>query len=432
MTAVTTGPEAPSLEDPAADIRDAIALASGVPELPNKIWFQKTAAGVIDADRCVGCGSCIAACPSRSIGVGEDGRPTLVRMCTGCSACWDYCPMGGLRTERLARDVMAERDVLRADALADGGLVDTEPHEELGFVLAAHSARAVNRPGGAQDGGVVTALLSELMRVGFIDGAILNQRVDAIRGKPVLATSPEEVQACAGSVYHQSHLLAALNEPLPDGVRRIALVGTPCQISGLRAIQRFPWTYRETSANEVVLAIALFCTRSFDPELLGPAIEAHGVDLDRVSQVDVRDGQMIAREAGGAELMRVPVKEMRAASLMGCTECTDYSGLSADLSVGSMGSDPGWTTVMARSATGREALERGASAISVADGPDLERIDRAAVADMRRAGKALARGYDPDAPLWVPYTSHLEAYSGTDREAAAPPSFRSQHYDVSC
>ena len=91
--------------DPARDVRDDIMDANGVPELLDKIWFHKTASAVIDADRCVGCGACIAACPSKSIGVGSDGLPTLVRMCTGCSACWDYCPMAGFRPEKLNKQV---------------------------------------------------------------------------------------------------------------------------------------------------------------------------------------------------------------------------------------------------------------------------------------------------------------------------------------
>src|SRR5262245_65559634 len=91
--------------DPARDVRDDIMDANGVPELLDKIWFHKTASAVIDADRCVGCGACIAACPSKSIGVGTDGLPTLVRMCTGCSACWDYCPMAGFRPEKLNTQV---------------------------------------------------------------------------------------------------------------------------------------------------------------------------------------------------------------------------------------------------------------------------------------------------------------------------------------
>ena len=59
-----------------------------------------------------------------------------------------------------------------------------------------------------------------------------------------------------------------LNERASEHVERIAFVGTPCQISGLRAIQKFPWERRETLAHKVVLAIGLFCTRSFDPKKL--------------------------------------------------------------------------------------------------------------------------------------------------------------------
>ena len=147
---------------------------------------------MIDADRCVGCGACIAACPSKSIGIGTDGLPTLVRMCTGCSACWDYCPMAGMRVEKLNHQ--------------DEDEPDRRPVQE------AVSARAVARPDGAQDGGAVTTLLATLMERGVIDAVIQTQKLDAFIGTPVLATTAEQVRTGAGSVYHQSETLAILNE----------------------------------------------------------------------------------------------------------------------------------------------------------------------------------------------------------------------------
>ena len=171
---------------------------SGAPELYDKIWFHKTSTAVIDADRCVGCGACIAACPSKSIGIGADGLPTLVRMCTGCSACWDYCPMAGMRVEKLN-----EQD-------------EANP---IGEPIQTVSARAVERPEGAQDGGAVTTLLATLMERGVIDAVIQTQKLDAFVGTPVLATTPEQVRTGAGSVYHQSETLAILNEKAPAGRR---------------------------------------------------------------------------------------------------------------------------------------------------------------------------------------------------------------------
>src|ERR1017187_9434341 len=73
---------------------------NGIAEPPGKTWFWELEAGVIAADRCIQCGTCVAVCPSNSIGIGEDTfLPELVKMCTGCSLCWDFCPRGGLRYE---------------------------------------------------------------------------------------------------------------------------------------------------------------------------------------------------------------------------------------------------------------------------------------------------------------------------------------------
>jgi formate hydrogenlyase subunit 6/NADH:ubiquinone oxidoreductase subunit I len=78
------------------DIRD---FMNDIEEAPGKVWFWDLEKAVIDADRCVQCGVCVAACPTDSIGIGEDDLPTLVKMCTGCSLCWDFCPRGGLQYE---------------------------------------------------------------------------------------------------------------------------------------------------------------------------------------------------------------------------------------------------------------------------------------------------------------------------------------------
>ncbi|HZD74735.1 MAG TPA: Coenzyme F420 hydrogenase/dehydrogenase, beta subunit C-terminal domain [Actinomycetota bacterium] len=404
-TQTTTGP------DPAADVRDRVAAHSGVPELAEKLWFHKTAAAVIDAGRCVGCGGCIAACPSRSISVDEDGHPTLTRMCTGCSACWDFCPLAGLRTERLAREGSAD---------------------ELGTVLAAWSAHATSPAEGAQDGGVVTALLAALLEAGTIDAALVTRRVDAFRGETVLATTPEQIRAAAGSSYHQGHPLAALAQPLPSDVKRVALVGTPCQVSVLRALQRFPWPRRRGSEAAVALTVALFCTRSFQPLALAGALAAEGLDVRRVARLAVRDGELVAFDAQGSELLRRPVRALRSVSLRGCEECADFAGLTADLAVGSLASEPGHSTVLVRTAAGAQAWSTAAAALDARPLEDLSPLARAAARNRRRAEPALARGFDPAGPLWVGYPEHLAAYQGTERAPSSPPPHRSHHYEVSC
>ena len=402
------------LADPAADQRDEISAATGVPELADKIWFHKTASAVIEAGRCVGCGGCIAACPSKSISVAADGKPTLTKMCTGCSACWDYCPMAGFRVEKL-------QQLWRDDTLEEG-------EAEI-----AYSARAVS-PVGGQDGGFVTALLGSLLDSGEIDAAIVTRRENAFRGVSGYATTAEQVKAAAGSVYHQTEPLSILNERPPEGARRLAYVGTPCQISVLRALQRYPWQWRDSQAPKVVLAIALFCTRSFDPEALMRTMLDRGEDISTFERFDIREGTLSVRTTDGERRPLGPVKEFRDASLRGCDECADFTGAAADLSVGNVGSEPGLSTVLVRTPEGRRAWDAGIKAGAYEGSPleDPSSIEKLRTANERFARRSSPRELDQDAPLWIPYHEHIDTYTDSDRAPAPVPAFRSHHYDVGC
>jgi coenzyme F420 hydrogenase subunit beta len=407
--------EAPA--DPAWDVRDALAAEAGIVEPADKIWFHKTAAAVIDADRCVGCAGCLAACPSGSIGIAEDGRPTLVRMCTGCSRCWDFCPLAGLRSERLAQ-LASENGRLH--------------RQELGPLRAAFYARAKEPIPQAQDGGVVTALLRRLLELGAIDGAVVSRRLTAFHGESILARSPEELAATAGSVYHQSFPLALLAQPLPEGMRRLALVATPCQVSVLRALQRFPWPYQSSALPAVTLTLALFCTRSFEPDRLRQALTERRIDPRRVQRVDVRDGRVAVVMADGEQVEVGPASDLATAGLPGCDECADFGGYLADLSLGNCGSPPGFTTVLVRSEAGEEAWRVAADALDWQPLTDLEPVARAERRNRRRALRHLRRRYDPQGSLWVSYSEHLRAYAGSERAPAPPPAHRSHHYRISC
>jgi coenzyme F420 hydrogenase subunit beta len=392
--------------DPAADIRDEVAAASGVPELADKIWFHRTAASVIDAHRCVACGGCLAACPSQSLSLDDQGSPTLTKMCTGCSACWDFCPLAGLRTERLS------------------GAVD-----EIGPVRAAYSARADHPAAGAQDGGVITSLLAALIECGVVDGALVTRRLDAFRGEPFIATTADEVRSAAGSVYHQAYPLARLSQPLPPGVRTLAVVGTPCQIAVLSALRRYPWPQRRSAEGAVVLTVGLFCTRSFDPFALRRALTA---DAGRVASIDIRDGRFVARDRDGDEVLGQPVARLRGAALAGCDECADFAALNADIAVGNLGSEKGRSTVLIRTEAGERAWRIAAESLDATPLDDLTVLADLARRDRRHAERSMPRRFDPDGPLWIPRSEHLAPYVGSERPPSRPPRSRSHHYNIGC
>src|SRR3712207_5279221 len=165
-----------------------------IEEAPGKVWFWDLEKAVIDADRCVQCGVCVAACPTDSIGIGADDLPTLVKMCTGCSLCWDFCPRGGLRHEATWR--LGSKDSGAEPNLKIVGNGEARPAVEgMGHVYESYTARVNPTIGGVQDGGVVSALLISLLEAGEIDGALVARESETERwkGEAYLATTPYEV-----------------------------------------------------------------------------------------------------------------------------------------------------------------------------------------------------------------------------------------------
>ncbi len=400
-------------------------------EAPRKTWFWELAAGVIDADRCIECGTCVAVCPSNSIGVNQlTNLPELVKMCTGCSLCWDFCPRAGLRYEAQwppstvdphaqPVEIISKRDPSDPYFTIEGG----DPAAGLGRVLGGFSVRSANRNDDAQDGGAVTALLGALLRSGAIDGALVSKPSDdpatPWKGVATIATNVAELRATSGSFYNQTMVLSELNlakYELP-AKPRIAVVATPCAIEGLRAMQSHRWPTGDHRVDAVTLSIALMCTKNFDYEslVLHDLELERGIDLRRVSKIDVTRGRLIVEYVDGAIALDEPIKNFHHSALRGCDECADFMGRSADISVGSVGSDDGWTTVLIRSEKGMLAFDQMRAAFDIRDLTDTEGLIRLDELDQRIASQHLQRPLDPNGAYFIDFEEHVKNYQYTDR-----------------
>jgi coenzyme F420 hydrogenase subunit beta len=413
------------------DIRE---LMNDIDEAPGKVWFWDLERAVIDADRCVQCGVCVAACPTDSIGIGEDDLPTLVKMCTGCSLCWDFCPRGGLQYEATWK-LGSEHQNGENGANGSG----TNGSSEQAFIVGNGEARSVEGIGhvhesytakvdptieGAQDGGVVSALLISLLEAGEIDGALVarESKEEPWKGEAFLARTPEEVRESAGSFYNQTLALAHVDfegYELPPNPR-IAVVGTPCEIEGIKAMQARPWAWGSSRVEAITLTIALLCTKSFNYEklMLEEVRDRRGVDLDEVSRVDVIRGKLIVQDNEGETIFEEPIRDFHGAALKGCDECADFMGHAADISVGSVGSADGYSSVLIRSEEGLEAFSHVREKLLTRSLDKPQALDKLDALDKRVAFGSLKRAFDPDAPLFIDYEEHLSNYAGTDRAPA--------------
>jgi coenzyme F420 hydrogenase subunit beta len=344
--------------------------------------------------------------------------------------CWDFCPRGGLRYESLwppsspAADAPEAPVVVRADA-ADTywKLTGGPPGDGLGAVTHSYAVRAGARADDAQDGGVVTAMLLALLAGGDIDGALVSKPSsnpdEPWKGIATVATTAKEITAAAGSFYNQTMALAELDLSRYDlpAKPRLAVVGTPCEIQGIRAMQARRWPTGAHRVEAISLTIALLCTKSFDYQglMLQLLQEDRGIDIERVSKVDVIRGRMIVEYRDGELAVDEPIKNFHGAALKGCDECADFLGRSADLSVGSVGAMDGWSSVLVRTERGKRALDnaRGRLDFRELDNPAaLVKLDSF---DKRIAFDSLRREFDPDAPLFIDYADHVKAYEDSDR-----------------
>jgi coenzyme F420 hydrogenase subunit beta len=91
----------------------------------------------------------------------------------------------------------------------------------------------------AQWSGAVTSLGALLLERGLVEGVITTGAVPGTRYAPlpILARTPDEVRATRGNKPCLAPTLDVLTQVRQAGLRRIAYIGTGCQVHALRAIE---------------------------------------------------------------------------------------------------------------------------------------------------------------------------------------------------
>jgi coenzyme F420 hydrogenase subunit beta len=310
---------------------------------------------------CHRCGGCVTFCSAVNYGALEldpDGKPRYgaIEKCIECGLCHAICP---------------EVDELETETRELAGWV-----APIGRVIETTVARAgdpaVRR--NATDGGVVTALLVHLLERGRIDGAIVTKQVGPFQRRPALATSIEEIKDAAGFFFDTSHgikrfgdqylLYSSIEEFDPmikKGLRRVALVGTPCQIKSVRRMQ----TLGLVPSESIQLCLGLFCSGNFTfgEEQRRDLAAAGGFSWEDVRKVNIKDDFMVHLKSG--EVKTIALDDLQSMRRYACRFCADYAAEFADIAFGGIGAEEGWTTVIIRSPLGRAAFAdaKGAAAL---------------------------------------------------------------------
>lgn len=134
---------------------------------------------------------------------------------------------------------------------------------------------------------------------------------------------------------------------------KVALVGTPCHMTAAAKIDTLSDYLGESPLD---IKIGLFCMENFSYSYMKQLLEENGYDMKDVIECRVEKGYFWFYLTEG-RLFKIPLKEAKSCMRKNCQICMDYTSEDSDISVGSVGSPEGWSTIIVRTKKGLKLLE---------------------------------------------------------------------------
>lgn len=334
-------------------------------------------ADVVEYNYCCSCGTCEAICPMNA--------PVVQRDIVDVSKEKNNYRKMELKTESVFKGI----DPLKADTNPCVNcyacervcpILDGFPTDEFNNIRSMKAGKSKTLHG--QDGAAVSQILKSLLEQGEIDCAIGVVKNERWSTKIALFTNGEDVAKAAGTKYTYQPVVATIRDihrayidnaetslishdghmrdeergyidPIKNVLKKynkVALVGVPCQIHGARLLRE--------NLDRIELTIGLICMESFSDEIMFSEIipKVMGVDIRDAVKMNFNKGKFIV--SATKETKEVPIKDVAHLARKGCHFCQDYTSYFADISVGSVGSDDGYSTIFTRTERGEKYLNK--------------------------------------------------------------------------
>ncbi|TVQ86990.1 MAG: coenzyme F420 hydrogenase [Chromatiaceae bacterium] len=250
----------------------------------------------------------------------------------------------------------------------------------FGVYQAMHAARMRQPLPHAQWSGIVTSLAARMLERGEVEGVITAASMPGTRfaPRPILARTPAEVLASAGNKPCLSPNLALFDAVRAAGLRRVAFIGTGCQVHMVRASEA---RLQADLGLERLDIIGIPCSDNVTyPDLTYFLEQVSRSPATIVHYEFMQDYSLHMRHEDGQverlNFIDFPMDRLEGIFPSACLSCFDYANTLADLTVGYMGSPLGWQWLLVRTDRGQALLDLLA--------PDLEFGALPSAGDRRR------------------------------------------------
>jgi coenzyme F420 hydrogenase subunit beta len=235
---------------------------------------------------------------------------------------------------------------------------DPSRADELFFGPFRRMVRASLTPPrkGAQWTGIVTRIGERLLETGAVD-AVLTMAPDPNdkwKPVPVLVTSAEGMAQCRGMRMGYAPLLALLEPARAQGFKRLAVIGIPCQVYALRALEL-------KLGFEKIFVIGTPCSDNTTTANFHRFLDLLADDPDTITYLEFRADYYVELRFRDGRIKEIPFLQLPISKLppdffpMTCRTCVDYTNVLADITVGYMGGQ-GEQWLLIRNERGEELL----------------------------------------------------------------------------
>jgi len=291
---------------------------------------------------CCGCGLCFSICPVNAINISTDILKIDKDICIDCGLCYVSCPRSFFPKELEKYEINS---------------LDASFSKELGYFKNIYTSQTTDDSikNVAQNGGIVTSLLKTAFRQKIIDGAlVVGISKKPLESLPMIIQNDKELLKSAGTKYSIAYPLRILHTF--NKFKKIAIVGTCCTMQALKKISIYP--LNKPFYDNIVLKLGLFCMECFSYEnLLNILKNEFNKAPENIVKMNVLKGRFYIID-NNKDSFDIPIKNVTKYGRFGCFFCDDLVNRLSDISIGSIGSESSWSTVITRSINGMDIFQK--------------------------------------------------------------------------
>ncbi|WP_306117237.1 MULTISPECIES: Coenzyme F420 hydrogenase/dehydrogenase, beta subunit C-terminal domain [unclassified Roseitalea] len=285
-----------------------------------------------------------------------DQRPAPHRtLCTDCGISRSSDPK---RCGRACQFIAPDYPGLETAVHGRPRNADDKPDEAFfGVHRRMYRARLATPRDGAQWTGITTRLGEAMLESGMVDAvlAVRPDPDDRWKPVPVIVTRSEDMAQCRGMRMGFAPLLSLLEPARAAGHRRIAVIGIPCQVYALRALEA-------ELGFEAVYVVGTPCSDNTTTENFHAFLARLDPAPETICYLEFRADYRVELRYDDGRVREIPFLKLPIADLpadffpLTCRTCVDYTNALSDITVGYMGGQ-GDQWLIVRNARGAAILD---------------------------------------------------------------------------